>query len=215
MASEWYRPSTISDVLPGAHQKILGTEPIKSDSKRKLIETSRFRDRPPVLTYEPLEAKIAKRSLWNHIGVTYKGVVKKASEEKALKVVHDLLYQVADYPLRSNNVVESLRDFRSSDLPSGEELERMRSHHAPVIEIGRFMGALALREGMPVVADSVHWYYKAASLSDFEFPEYLNNTISSHQYRIIFWRNELKSLEDHPAVNDLLETIRSSNEVEE
>lgn len=204
--------AAISDIIPGSRAKILGTEPIVSNPNHKPIENQRRREKAPILTYLPLEEKIAIRSLWNHIGITYKGVMKKASEAKALQVVHDLVHEVAEYPTGSLNVLESLKGFRVSDLPSAEELEKMRNHHAPAIEIGRFMGALAIREGRQITRNSADLYYRAAELSDEEFPQYLSSAIASHQYRIKFWRQEFESVAGHPAINDLLYAIRFSHE---
>lgn len=208
--SEVFKPITISDIIPGARERILGLTAIELDNKSRPIEKDRFRDKAPVLTYEPLEAKIAKRSLWNHIGITYMGVLKKASEDKALEVVNDTLYQVAEYPTRSFNVIESLSGFRGVDLPNMDEIEEMRSHHAPTIEIGRFLGATAIRQGQPIKPDSIQLYYQARDLDNEEFPVYLSDTIMSHQYRIKFWNHEFQSIAEHPAINQLFYRIKNS-----
>lgn len=211
MSSSHNRLQTLSDIIPGADKKIIGADPINLTDAIPIVDSNRFRKRAPILTYDSLEEKIAQRSLWNQIGITYRGVLKKASEQKALEVVNDLIFSTADYPQRSLNVVESLGDFRGIDMPTEQQLMEMRAHHAPLIEIGRFMGALAIRQGETIKRDSVSLFYRAAALDDVEFPQYLGGAISSHQHRIRFWRQEFESVSEHPVVNKLLYAIHVSD----
>lgn len=203
---------SVLGIIPGAQEKIMSSGPIPVEKGACYIDQARKRESPAVIHFSSKEEEIGLRSLWNQVGITYKGAFEDGGEDIALQRVYEELLDVELYPVGSVNVLESLRGFPYTELLSPEELERTRTHYAPVIEIGRVLGVLAARGGETVDPNSEASYRRAVNLSDEEFAAHLLITRAAHRYRIKFWRDELESVAEHPAVNKLLEAIRVSHD---
>ena len=177
-------------VETGGSVETFGGEMVEDPKRAELIDA-------PIVFFSPTEEIIARRGLWRHLGIIYRGIKKsaKTANTSAIpRVTHDIVTTVDDYRVDAQRSIGRLK--RAHDYDEDIWLPQTAYENPGISqELAYFM--LALKTKCPI-----------------DLAEQLDLNRRAQSYRQWFWKAEIGSLaldlergRAHPGLIKLAEAI--------
>jgi len=192
----------------------LSAQKLVNIASRPVLDNNREDlDRPYIVTYSFKEWTIARRGLWKHIGLTYKGTIKRAKKESvALRAVAKTLVQDVDSYLLDSWVatgeLANVHD-RSTQLPDASKIRqdpgalRLLARFVMAYESNR-TGEYMPKSKQAEFIENESQYFKNEA-EDLEVQEVSKRAFVGHDRRLKEWKKQVLDVYGHTYVLQLLD----------